>query len=66
MSKNIVKIAGYIRISTDEEHQRYSLLAQEGSIREYIQSRRKKGYRLYKIYRDQRSAATLGPRAGRC
>lgn len=55
----IDNVAGYIRISTDEEHQPYSLSAQEDRIREYVRSRGKEGYRISKIYRDQRSAASL-------
>lgn len=55
----IVNVAGYIRISTDEEHQPYSLSAQEDRIREYVRSRGKEGYSISKIYRDQRSAASL-------
>ena len=54
-----VYVGGYIRISTDEERQRYSLSAQEDAIRKYIRSRRKEGYRLFRIYRDQKSAASL-------
>lgn len=59
MSKTIVNVGGYTRISTDEEHQPYSLSAQEDRIREYLGSRLQEGYRLYKIYSDRKSAATL-------
>jgi len=57
--QKIIKVAGYIRISTDEEHQPYSLSAQEERIKEYVRSRKKESYRLFKIYSDQKSAATL-------
>lgn len=56
----IVNVAGYIRISTNEEHQPYSLSAQEDRMREYVRSRGKEDYRISKIYRDQKSAASLG------
>jgi site-specific DNA recombinase len=56
----LVKVAGYIRISTDEERQRYSLSAQEDAIRKYVESHRRQGYRLFRIYPDQKSAASLG------
>jgi DNA invertase Pin-like site-specific DNA recombinase len=55
----LVKVAGYIRISTDEERQRYSLSAQEDAIRKYVESHRRQGYRLFRIYPDQKSAASL-------
>lgn len=54
-----IRVAGYVRISTDETRQRYSLPAQEKRILEYIKSRRKEGYRLFKIYSDQKSAKDL-------
>jgi len=57
--QKIIRVAGYIRISTDEEHQPYSLSAQEDRIKEYIRFRRKEGYRLFRIYSDQKSGATL-------
>ncbi len=55
----IINVGGYKRISTDEVRQRYSLPAQEKRIKEYVNSRRKDGYRLYKVYSDQASARTL-------
>ena len=55
----LVKVAGYIRISTDEERQRYSLSTQEDAIRKYVRSCRRQGYRLFRIYPDQKSAASL-------
>jgi len=55
----ITNVGGYIRISTDEERQRYSLPVQEKRINEYVNSRRKDRYRLHKIYSDQASARTL-------
>ena len=57
--QKIIKVAGYIRISTDEEHQKYSLSAQEERIKEYTNFCKKEGYRLLKIYSDQKSAASL-------
>ncbi|MEE9191359.1 MAG: recombinase family protein [Candidatus Aerophobetes bacterium] len=60
MKKNkIVRVGGYIRISTDETRQRYSLPAQEKRIREYVKSRRDEGWRLMKMYSDQKSAKNL-------
>lgn len=58
-NNDIINVGGYIRISTDEERQRYSLPVQEKRINEYVNSRRKDRYRLYKIYSDQASARTL-------
>lgn len=55
----IVNVGGYTRISLDEKHQPYSLSAQEDRIREYTTSRTEEGYRVYKIYTDTKSAATL-------
>lgn len=55
----LVYVAGYTRISTDEEHQRYSLSAQEDAIRNWVKSHRKEGYHLFRIYSDQKSAASL-------
>jgi len=57
--RKIIKVVGYIRISTDEEHQPYSLSAQEERIREYVRLRKREGYRIFKIYSDQKSGATL-------
>ncbi len=58
-SPKIINLGGYMRISTDEVRQRYSLPVQEKRINEYVDSRRKDGYRLHKIYSDQASARTL-------
>jgi len=57
--KKTVLVGGYMRISTDESRQRYSLPAQKKRIREYVESRHKEGYRLFKIYSDQCSGKTL-------
>jgi len=57
--RKIIRVVGYVRISTDEEHQKYSLGAQEERIKEYTNFRKKEGYRLLKIYSDQKSAASL-------
>lgn len=55
----IIYVDGYARISTDETRQRYSLPVQEKRIREYVQSRCKEGYRLFKIHFDQQSGTNL-------
>ncbi len=55
----IINLGGYMRISTDEERQRYSLPVQKKRINEHVNSHRKDGYRLHKIYSDQASARTL-------
>lgn len=55
----ILRIGGYIRISTDETRQRYSLPAQDKRIREYVKSHRSERWRLVKIYSDQKSAKNL-------
>lgn len=58
-NNDIINVGGYIRISTDEERQRYSLPVQEKRINEYVNSRREDRYRLHKVYSDQASARTL-------
>jgi site-specific DNA recombinase len=56
-----VRIATYSRISTDEEHQPYSLEAQAQRLAAYVQSQ--EGWRLVRRFSDQASGATLD-RAG--
>jgi site-specific DNA recombinase len=52
-----MRIATYSRISTDEEHQPYSLEAQAQRLVAYIQSQ--EGWRLVRRFTDQTSGATL-------
>jgi site-specific DNA recombinase len=52
-----MRIAGYTRISTDEEHQLYSLEAQAQRLAAYVQSQ--EGWRLVRRFSDQTSGATL-------
>jgi site-specific DNA recombinase len=53
-----VRVALYIRISTDEEHQPFSLEAQEVRLRSYVGTQ--PGWELAgPIYRDEKSGATL-------
>jgi len=53
-----LRVAIYIRISTDEEHQPFSLEAQETKLRSYVEIQ--PGWELVgPIYRDEKSGATL-------
>ncbi len=52
-NKAVICVGGYTRVSTDETRQRNSLAAQEKRLREYVRSRHKEGYRLFKIYADR-------------
>ncbi len=56
-----MRIATYSRISTDEEHQPYSLEAQAQRLAAYVQSQ--ENWRLVRRFSDQASGATLD-RAG--
>ncbi len=51
-----VRVAAYVRISTDELHQPYSLEAQEEKLQAYIASQ--PGWQLTTVFRDQASGAT--------
>ena len=52
-----VRVATYTRISTDEEHQPYSLEAQDQRLRAYIRSQ--EGWELTRQFSDQMSGSTL-------
>jgi site-specific DNA recombinase len=52
-----MRVATYTRISTDEEHQPYSLEAQETRLDAYIRSQ--EGWQLSRRYTDQMSGSTL-------
>jgi DNA invertase Pin-like site-specific DNA recombinase len=52
-----VRIATYSRISTDEDHQPYSLEAQAQRLAAYVKSQ--EGWRLVRRFSDQASGATL-------
>ena len=55
-SKRTVKAVGYVRISTNEDKQKYGLKVQLRAIREYC---RKHGLELVKVYKDTRSGKSL-------
>jgi site-specific DNA recombinase len=52
-----MRVATYTRISTDEEHQPYSLEAQDGRLRAYVESQ--DGWELVRSFTDQLSGASL-------
>ena len=52
-----MRVATYTRISTDEEHQPYSLEAQDGRLRAYVESQ--DGWELLRSFTDQLSGASL-------
>jgi site-specific DNA recombinase len=54
--KKKTRAVGYVRISTNEDKQKYSLKVQSGAIRGYCEKNKLK---LIKIYRDSRSGKTL-------
>ena len=53
------KIAFYTRISTDEDHQKYSLGAQKDRLEAFCQSQHGDDWRLFKVYRDAASGTHL-------
>jgi site-specific DNA recombinase len=52
-----MRIATYTRISTDEEHQPYSLEAQATRLKAYVESQQ--GWKIARRFSDQASGATL-------
>ena len=50
-----IRVAIYVRISTDEDHQPFSLEAQETRLRSYIASQ--DGWELVRVFKDQASGA---------
>src|SRR5207244_2843000 len=52
-----MRVATYTRISTDEEHQPYSLEAQASRLQSYIASQ--EGWLLVRTFSDQKSGATI-------
>jgi len=52
-----VRVATYTRISTDEEHQPYSLEAQDTRLRAYVASQ--DGWELTRRYSDRMTGSTL-------
>jgi site-specific DNA recombinase len=52
-----LRVAIYTRISTDEDHQPYSLESQETKLRSYIDSQ--DGWNLLRHFSDQSSGAKL-------
>jgi site-specific DNA recombinase len=51
-AKRPPRIAFYTRISTDEDHQKYSLEAQDERLRAFCQSQYGDDWRLFRVYRD--------------
>src|ERR1700694_5047111 len=54
---SVVRVATYTRISTDEEHQPYSLEAQTARLGAYVQSQ--EGWEISRRYTDQMTGSTL-------
>ena len=54
--KGKVRAVGYIRISTNEDKQKYGMRVQSQAIKEYCQ---KQGLELLRIYRDMKSGSSL-------
>ena len=54
-----VRVAFYIRISTDEDHQKYSLGAQKERLEAFCTSQHGHDWRLFKIYRDTESGTHM-------
>ena len=52
-----MRVASYTRISTDEDHQPYSLEAQDGRLRAYVESQH--GWELVRSFTDQLSGVSL-------
>lgn len=52
-----MRVATYIRISTDEEHQPYSLEAQAGRLESYIKSQ--DGWQLTRRFSDQMTGTVI-------
>ncbi len=53
------RVAFYTRISTDEDHQKYSLDAQKDRLEAYCKSQYDDDWRLFKIYRDTESGTHM-------
>ena len=53
------KVAFYTRISTDEEHQKYSLDAQKDRLEAYCKSQYGDDWALHKVYRDTESGTHM-------
>ena len=51
------RVAFYTRISTDEDHQKYSLGAQKSRLKDFCNSQYGSKWTLYKVYRDTESGA---------
>ena len=57
--RSTARIAFYIRISTDEDHQKYSLGAQKERLEAFCRSQHGNDWRLFKIYRDTESGTHM-------
>ena len=58
------RIAFYTRISTDEDHQKYSLDAQKDRLEAFCKSQYDEDWSLHRIYRDTESGTHMN-RPGR-
>ena len=54
-----VRVSFYIRISTDEDHQKYSLGAQKERLEAYCKSQWGSHWQLHKVYRDTESGTHM-------
>ena len=53
------KVAFYTRISTDEDHQKYSLDAQKDRLEAYCKSQYGDDWQIFKVYRDMESGTHM-------
>ena len=53
------KVAFYTRISTDEDHQKYSLGAQKERLEAFSRSQYGDDWKLFKVYRDAKSGTHM-------
>lgn len=55
----MAKVAFYTRISTDEDHQKYSLDAQKDRLEAFCKSQYGDDWTLHKVYRDTESGTHM-------
>ncbi len=58
-ASQIPRVAFYTRISTDEDHQKYSLGAQKDRLEAFCKAQHGDDWRLFKIYRDTESGTHM-------
>ena len=56
---SLTRVAFYTRISTDEDHQKYSLGAQTERLEAYCKAQWGDDWRLHKVYRDTESGTHM-------